>query len=239
VPLQDPVILKKMQQTNLERHGVTNVASLPEVREKMAKTTLERHGVEHYNQLPEMKDYLRENCPQWLKESWESGGPNKGVPRPEAWNQKQRETVLRLMEEGNWKSGPKYTLKGYYDSLKCHKTKPCFRSSYELKVHWHLDANEEVEWYDYEPFQIPYYDTEGKKRCYIIDFVVKFKSSKMLAIEVKNNYTKGSRATELKYNAFVEHCGSVFEHEFWACDKVKSLDLDLEKILESGKVELW
>ena len=47
-----------------------------------------------------MRDYLRENCPQWLQESWDAGGPMKGITRPEEWSQKQRETVMQLMDEG-------------------------------------------------------------------------------------------------------------------------------------------
>jgi hypothetical protein len=95
VPLQNKEVKAKMQKTVLERYGVTNVVMIPEVRAKMAKTMYENYGVEHYNHLPEMKDYLRENCPQWLKESWESGGPMKGITRPEEWNKKQRETVSK------------------------------------------------------------------------------------------------------------------------------------------------
>lgn len=239
VPLQNEEVKAKMQKTVQDRYGVTNVAKLPEVRAKMAKTMFENYGVEYYNQLPEMKDYLRNNCPQWLKESWESGGPMKGITRPEEWNEKERETVLNLMAEGKWKGGPKNTLKGWYTSVKCTKPRPMFRSSYELKTHWHLDNDDQVDWYDYEPFYIPYYDTEGKKRRYIIDYVVKYKSGNLLAIEVKNNYTQGGEATIRKLEAFLEYCGSLLKHEFWSCDRIKSLGLQTERLLESDRVELY
>lgn len=239
VPLQNEQIKAKMQKTVQDRYGVTNVVMLPEVRAKMAKTMYDKYGVKYYNQLPEMKDYLTKNCPQWLKESWEKGGPMKGITRPEEWNEKERETILRLMAEGKWQSGPKNTLKGWYTSDKCTKPKPMFRSSYELKAHWHLDNDDQVDWYDYEPFQIPYYDTEGKKRRYVIDYVVKYKSGTLLAIEVKNNYTQGSEATILKLEAFLHHCGSLLKHEFWSCDKIKYFGLNIEQILESGRVELF
>jgi len=238
VPLQNEEIKAKMQKTVQERYGVANVAMLPEVRAKMARTMYENYGVEHYNQLPEMKDYLRENCREWLKESWESGGPNKGVPRPEAWNQKQREAVMQLIDEGKWNSGPKHCVKGHYRSKKCKRTNPMFRSSYELKTHWHLDNDPDVEWYDYEPFRVAYYDVTGHKRHYVIDFVVKYHNNdRPLAIEVKNDYSNKLELTLLKKKSFQEECEKILDYEIWANDKVKSLNLDLETLLESSLVK--
>ena len=237
VPLQNADIKAKMQKTVQDKYGVTNVAMIPEVRAKMAKTMYENYGVEHYNQLPEMKDYLRENCAEWLKESWESGGPNKGVPRPEEWNQKQRETVMELIDHGKWDAGPKHSIKGKYQSKKCRRQLPMFRSSYELKVHWHLDNNEEVEWYDYEPFRISYFDTEGEKRYYVIDFVVKYKDG-LKAIEVKNDYNKIRFQECGKDAAFRLECHDL-NLVIWANKEVEELGLDLNVLLKSTLVEIF
>ena len=236
VPLQNEEIKAKMKKTVLERYGVTNVVMIPEVRAKMAKTMYENYGVEHYNQLPEMKDYLRENCPQWLQESWEAGGPNKGITRPEEWNQKQRETVMQLMDEGNWKSGSTNSIKGHYQSKKCKRKNPMFRSSYELKTHWHLDNDLNVEWYDYEPFRVAYYDTEGKRRYYVIDFIVKYKDNKPLALEVKNDYNKQRFEECGKIQGFLNECGADFNFAIWSNEEIKSLNLNLEDLLESPLV---
>lgn len=110
-PLQNSDILAKMRATVQARHGVDNVAQLDSVQEKMAATCLERHGVEHYNQLPEMKDYLRNNCSTWLAESYANPWA-KGFTRPQEWNDKARETISALLQEGKWHSGPKSSLKG-------------------------------------------------------------------------------------------------------------------------------
>lgn len=237
VPLQNEEIKAKMQKTVQDRYGVTNVAMLPEVRAKMAKTMYENYGVEHYNQLPEMRDYLRENCPQWLQESWDAGGPMKGITRPEEWNQKQRETVMQLMDEGKWDAGPKSCIKGHYQSKKCKRSNPMFRSSYELKTHWHLDNDPEVEWYDYEPFRVAYYDSEGKRRYYVIDFVVKYKGNdRPLAIEVKNDYHKEMFEECGKVEAFLKECGDL-DFAIWSNDKMKSFDLDLDTLIESSLVQ--
>ncbi len=236
VPLKSPEIVKKMQETNEERYGVKNVMQVPEIQLKMAQTTFDKYGVEHYNQLPEMKDYLRENCREWLAESYANPWA-KGITRPEEWNEKQSETMTSLYQEGKIFSG---CLVGKYHSCKCKKSDPLFRSSYELKTHWYLDNNPETEWYDYEPFAVIYYDTEGKKRRYTIDFIVKFiNTNNLLAIEVKNDFSKNSEAAANKKNAFVNECSKLCNYEFWANDKIKNLNLDLDEILKSDKIELY
>lgn len=237
IPLQNKEVKAKMQKTVQERYGVANVAMLPEVRTKMAKTMYQNYGVEHYNQLPEMKDYLRENCPQWLKESWENPWA-KGIIRPEEWNQKQRETVMQLMDEGKWNAGPKFCIKGHYQSKKCKRENPMFRSSYELKTHWYLDNDPEVEWYDYEPFRVAYYDTEAKRRYYVIDFIVKYKNrDRALALEVKNDYHKEMFKECGKVQAFLNECGGNLDFTIWSNKEIAALNLDLETLLESSLVK--
>jgi hypothetical protein len=239
VPLQNEDILAKAQATNLERYGDVCSLNNPEVRAKALKSLFEHYGVEYYNQLPEMKDYLRENCREWLKDSWANPWA-KGITRPEEWNEKQRETIAKLFELGEWKGGGKSSLKGTYISEKCKKKISIFRSSYELKTHWALNKDSNVEWYDYEPFQVVYEDAEGKKRHYTIDFVVKYKNrDRLLAIEVKNNYAQEAEITNRKHRAFMEECGGVLDHEFWANDKIKSLGLDTKELIASDKVKIW
>lgn len=237
-PLQNKEILEKTQQTNLERYG--NICSLnnPGVRAKSLKTLFENYGVEYYNQLPEMKDYLRENCKEWLKESWANPW-SKGTIRPEEWNEKQSKTMTELIQKGEIQIGPKNTIKGFYNATKCKKKNPIFRSSYELKTHWHLDNDDNVEWYDYEPFQISYYDTENKKRHYTVDFLVLYKDGKLVAIEVKNNYTINLEETNIKYTAFIKECGDYLQHEFWTNEKIISLNLDIEHLLGSELVTVF
>lgn len=238
-PMQNEEVLAQQRATTKERYGVECVLSLPETKIKSAQTMLKRYGVEKYNQLPEMREYLRQNCTTWLADSYDNPWA-KGITRPEEWNEKQRETVCNLIERGLWKSGPKSSVRGVYTSSKCRKRVPIFRSSYELLLHWHLDHDDTVEWYDYEPFQVPYYDTEGKKRHYTVDFVIKYRGQeKMKAIEVKNNYTKDSCLTKNKYQGFMEVCGEFIDCEIWANDKIAALGLDLLKIMETDNVELW
>ena len=231
-PLQNKDILAKAQATNLERYGDICPLNNPEIKAKALKSLFENYGVEYYNQLPEMKDYLRENCREWLKESWANPWA-KGIPKTDEQKQKQSETAMRLIDEGNWNVGAKYSIKGIYNSKKCHRKNPMFRSSYELKTHYHLDNNDEVEWYDYEPFRIAYIDTEGKKRNYAIDFVVKYKNrEKLVAIEVKNDYDMKRFKECGKESAFIAECSEYIDFEIWSNEKIKSLNLDLEKLLK-------
>jgi hypothetical protein len=112
-----------------------------------------------------------------------------------------------------------------------------FRSSYELKTHWHLDNDPNVEWYDYEPFMIAYYDVGGHKRYYIIDFVIKYISKRLLAVEVKNDYSIKLELTLLKKEAFQKEYGDILEYEIWSNEKIKNLNLNLKYLLESSLVK--
>jgi hypothetical protein len=237
-PLQDPEILAKMQQTNLDRHGVANVASLPEVQVKMAKTTLERYGVEHYNQLPEMKEYLRENCPQWLKESWDAGGPNKGVPRPEEWNQKQRETVTELMMLGLWKAGYSRSHKGFcFPKNKCQKKKVYFRSSYEAIYCFYLDHHPDVEWFSFEAFRVSY-EFGGKQRYYIPDFLIKWKDANKLSIkELKAEFLREDEQVKAKTSyAQLFAANNDMDFEMLCCKEIHDLGVTFDSLKEIGFV---
>lgn len=233
-PLQSEEIKKKTRKTNMERYGVENAAQAPEVRVKMAQTTFQRYGVEHYNQLPEMKEYLRENCREWLAESWANPWA-KGIVRPEEWNQKQRETIAELIANDEWAASYKSSKKGRYTSTKCTNSKsPMFRSAYELKVHIWLDNDDSVEGYEYEPYIIPYQDTEGKKRYYFPDFLIKFLGEeKLLLLEVKNDY-----ASSLAINVSKDLAAKDFarennlRYELWLDSKIESLLIDPEIVQE-------
>lgn len=235
-PMRSEEVKKKARKTNMERYGVENAAQAPEVRIKMAQTTLQRYGVEHYNQLPEMKDYLRENCRDWLAESWANPWA-KGIVRPEEWNQKQRETIAELIANDEWAASYKTSKKGRYFSKKCTNSKsPMFRSNYELKVHIWLDDNDSIEGYEYEPYIIPYKDTEGKKRYYFPDFLIKFVGEDaLLLLEVKNDYSSGlaiNVSKDLAAKNFAKEKG--LNYELWLDSKIDSLLVNPEE-----KQERW
>lgn len=239
-PYQSQEILDKMKENNLKKYGVENVASLPEVRIKMAEATLKKYGVEHYNQLPEMKEYLRENCSQWLKESWANGGPMKGIVRPEEWNQKQRETVCLRIQSGNWNGGFQSNCRGRYLAKKCRKQNPRFLSSLELKMHYFLDTNPNVEWYDYECLSIPYTKKEGTQHLYFPDFLVKFIDDPIEhIIETKTWKEKDSINVQIKQEAGINYAT---EHNMTYTimfdEDVDQLNLDLEFLKNLPQVEL-
>lgn len=217
-PYQSKEIMNKMRSNNLEKYGVENVASLPEVQIKMAQTTLERYGVEHYNELPDMRDYLRENCKEWLAESWANPW-SKGITRPEEWNQKARETIAGLIIEGKWFGGyGKGKVQGWIDhpKSKCRKKRPYFRSYLELFTHLHFNDSDLVDWYDFEPFGIEYKMPDGSDHIYIIDFIVKFKNNdKIHLIETKPKFKISDPKVVAKSEAatrLAESEGMCYEH---------------------------
>lgn len=235
-PYQSQEIMGKMKAANLEKYGVENVAQLPEVQIKMAKTILDRYGVEHYNQLPEMKDYLRENCRDWLKESWANPWA-KGITRPEEWNKKQSITMTRLLLEGKLVCSHKGSIRGYYESIKCKDKKPFFRSHLELLVHYHLTKNDNVVYYQYEPFSIPIVDSYGRERLYVPDFQVFYLDKpRPVVIECKPEYMMNNGDNPLKFECmqrFSEE--NEFEFEIWT-EKLIHQFGDYKKILELPEV---
>lgn len=236
-PYQSQEIMAKMKANNLEKHGVENVAQLPEVRVKMAKTTMERYGVEHYNELPEMKDYLREHCKDWLNEAWANPWA-KGIMRPEEWNEKQRDTISKLIELGEWKAGHKNSWHGYYSANKCKRVNPFFRSGFELLCHWHLDHDEQVEWYHYEPFHILYTKIDGTNGRYHPDFLVKYKQdSDLHLLEVKADYLHDSLEVKAKYESAIQYAlSNGMKYRILLKSDIYAFNLDFDEIIKSDKV---
>jgi len=234
--MQSEEVKNKTKKTNLERYGVENVAQTPEVRIKMAQTTLQRYGVEHYNQLPEMKDYLRENCRDWLAESWANPWA-KGIVRPEEWNQKQRETVTKLMSAGEWMAGYPTSKKGFCYPSKSKKDKVYFRSSYEAIYCYHLDNDDSVDWFSFEPFRIPY-NFEGKVRFYVPDFLIKWKQSEILSIrEIKAEFLREDDkniAKKVAASIFASEKG--MDYGLLFDEDIKALEIDFDHLKSIGFV---
>lgn len=240
VPLQNEEIKAKMQKTVEERYGVTNVAMLPEVRSKMAKTMYERYGVEYYNELPEMKDYLREHCKEWLHESWKSGGPNKGVPRPEAWSLKQSVAMTQKILNGEFNpEDSRFYITGYYKSNKCKKPRAFFRSSLELMMHYLLDTDDDVLWYENEPFAIQYEKAPGIIRNYIPDFFAFRKHDIPLLLEIKPAFRMRESEVVYKVAAGNKFCKeNNFEFSYIDEKFLKNKSLSLEELRKLNCVEI-
>lgn len=240
-PYQSTEIMEKMKQSNLEKHGVENVAQLAEVQIKMAQTTLEKYGVEHYNELPEMREYLRQNCREWLSESWANGGPMKGIVRPEEWNQKASKTVTEKILSGKFNPEDKrFYITGYFKSKKCKKPRAFFRSSLELMMHYIFDQDENVIWYENEPFAIPYEKSPGIIRNYIPDFFVFRKIKKPLLAEIKPAFRMREKEVEYKIRAGETYCGqNGFEFLYIDEKYIKSnITISLQEIKCLEQVEL-
>lgn len=235
-PLQAEEVKQKMRETCRERYGVDNVMDVPEVKAKVAQTMMDRYGVERYNQLPEMKQYLRENCVVWLEESYKNPW-NLGVPLTEETRQKISETVIEKILQGDWHGGSSHSLKGRYISKKCFKKQTLFRSSFELKFHLHLDMDDDVLFYDYEPFQIPYYDTENKLRHYIVDFIVKYKNGDFICVEIKNNYNKQEFLESDKYKQIQNLCKeNKLNFKVLANKEIDELKINLNDIIKDKEI---
>ena len=225
--IKNEEVKNKTRETIQSRYGVDNVVNIPGTKTKMTNTNLERYGVEHYNQLPEMKDYLRENCKEWLADSYANPWA-KGITRPEKWNRKQSETIANLIIEDKWSACYKSSKKGRYQSKKCsNKELPYFRSSYELMTHIWLDENPDVISYQYESLLIPYYDENKDKRYYCPDFLIQYLStSQQTLLEVKNIHSDKLPLNRLKYKAAKTYSDlKNFNYIVWTTENIKLLKI--------------
>ena len=235
-PMQAEEVKKRARKTNLDRYGVENAAQAPEIRVKMAQTTLQRYGVEHYNQLPEMKDYLRENCREWLAESWANPWA-KGIVQPEEWNQKQKETVTKLMAAGEWMAGYPTSKKGFCYPSKSKKDSVYFRSSYEAIYCYYLDNDDSVDWFSFEPFRIPY-EFEGKVRFYVPDFLIKWREIDTLSIrEIKAEFLReDDKNIAKKVAASIFAIEKGMDYDLLFDEDIKALGIDFENLKSIGFV---
>jgi hypothetical protein len=236
-PTQSPEIREKTKKTCLEKYGVENPGQSPELQIKAEQTNLELYGVRRYNQLPEMREYLRINCPKWMAESYANPW-NKGIVRPEAWTEKQRQTISKLITDGVWRSGYPTSKKGYCKPSKSLTEYVYFRSSYEAIYCFHLDHNDLVESFRVEPFSIDYV-FEGVTRSYTPDFLVNWKDGSSSVKEIKPTFM----AEDLQVLAKAE-VATLFanqqsmDFEILICKDIKNLNVNFDDLIKSGYATL-
>lgn len=231
-PLQSPKIKEKKTKTCRDVYGVDNVMQVPEIAKKQQESTEAIFGVKHYNQLPEMKEYMSSHCAEWLSESWKSGW-QIGKPKSEEQKQKQRETVSRMILNGNWKGGYNTSKKGlYFPSNKCGKNIVTYRSSQEAIYNWFLDmVDTTVEFYEPEPLRIEY-EFEGT-HFYIPDFIIKYKTGEIVIKEIKADFLMDDLRTLAKIEAGKKHCekNNVI-YEVVSYREIEKLNIDYYELIE-------
>lgn len=238
VPLKNPDILAKMKNTLNEKYGVDNVGKIPEAQEKASETMLQRYGVKRYNQLPKMREYFRENCREWLSESWANPWA-KGIKRPQEWNDKNRNYVKKVMDNGTWWGGFTNNLKGRFPSSKCKKKMPRFLSSLELQYHFFLEFNDQVSHYDYEGLVIEYRKKDDTLHDYYVDFQVWYKDDPIQHnFELKHWKNKDKEDVIAKQEAALKFCNdNNMTYTLLFTQDIESLGLDLEEVKKYPNIE--
>lgn len=113
-------------------------------------------------------------------------------------------------------------ITGTHISPKCPRP-VVYRSSWELYVCKHLDEDQQVLSYDYEPYKIAYTSNarSGRVRFYIPDFVVNYADGSQKIIEVKRNSALNNITVVKKAEAARRWCesltkkGRLTTYEFW------------------------
>lgn len=121
--------------------------------------------------------------------------------------------------------------KGFYKSTKTGVSNK-YRSSWEMIVMQHLDGDNSVLRYDYEPFQIEYFLSKSKtaiRHHYTPDFLVEYNDGSKVLIEVKPKNKLTQKKNIRKFEAATRFCAeNNMKYEIWTDDKIKQLKKDLD-----------
>lgn len=90
------------------------------------------------------------------------------------------------------------------DSTKSHRA--FYRSSWEALLMYKLEEDDNVKYYESEPFSIKYYHPDGSLHRYIPDLLVVFNDNSKLLVEIKADYLLDDELVKLKSSAAIEYC---------------------------------
>lgn len=107
-------ILKKIQETNIERYGFVNPRQNKEIKEKVKQTVKEKYGVENVSYIPEIRKKLSESYYQNnMKEKLRQGLIlNQGVSNPMQIQGIKEKVILKGIQTKKEKGLIKYTFDG-------------------------------------------------------------------------------------------------------------------------------
>lgn len=114
------------------------------------------------------------------------------------------------------KDGKSNYLYGEYYSRK-NKKNVVYRSSYELKFFHALEENPAVVSYEVENIKIPYIDVDGKRKKYIPDVIVLYKSGAIDVCEVKPKAMLEDETVKRKATACKDYFQSLAVHSKVDC----------------------
>lgn len=103
-------------------------------------------------------------------------------------------------------------LNGRYYSQKNRKSFT-YRSAYELKFFEQLDNDDDIISYEAEAIDVPYTDTNGKKKTYVPDVLAVHADGSMTIYEVKPKVMLTNATVRLKALACRKHFAQLFEGE--------------------------
>jgi hypothetical protein len=167
-----------------------------------------------------------------LRESWADPW-NLGIPLPADQREQQSKTMSKKIQAGEMIPWYQSTLTGIYKSNKCKEQNVVFRSSYELCVHIHLDAREDVVEYNYEPFSIEYESLDGIVKNYNPDFLFKTNDGKLYLLEVKNDFLMKEESTLLKLKCAEDYClKNSMTFLVWSNKQIGELNVNLEEYIK-------
>jgi hypothetical protein len=98
-----------------------------------------------------------------------------------------------------------------------------YKSSWELAMMKWLDVSETIESWQYEPCKIIYWDSNGDKRRYIPDFLVKFKNERSSRMyEIKPKEFLYGQSILLKSEAAKQYCSqnNIVEYKILTKDEL-------------------
>lgn len=125
--------------------------------------------------------------------------------RSDAHRNYMSELVTAKIISGKWNPHGGCYKHGYFYTSKLKK-RLFYRSSLELIVFQKLEKDNNVKWFDSEPFRIPYININGVKKFYIPDILICFLDGHKELVEIKPDIFLNDDTVQLKIQAMKIYC---------------------------------
>jgi len=189
---QDPIAyqercdLQSEAAKNISEEGKANIRASFQDPERNRKLSEANKGKVHD------KEWVA-NSTRSIRKFWDE--------HPERKEEKSLSQTEKIMTGQIWKE----YCKGKIAVEKCSNHDIIsYRSSYEKKYIEELESDNNVKDYLFEGIRLPYL-YEGRKKHFIVDFIVNYMDEKIVFVEVKNDWLLTQKKTQIKIKTMEEH----------------------------------
>ncbi len=218
-PTLAPGAKEKIQQTSLERHGVTHFARSPKVRAKARRTSRKRFGFDYNVQRPETRIQINETSrqnhdgvhhsahPRVKQQKIATSMKHYGVPHPmkhRSVKKAQVDAMIAKYGVPHLSVHPEWVERSLKSASRFKKAtwrdEEITYQGYELNFLRSIESSKKVKSVSTgrsDVGHVSYKDAVGHNHIYYPDLLVVLKTGEKVVVEVKSTYTLGLQSKEV------------------------------------------